>query len=497
MARRFHPTERWEIDWNGDGSYNHPASNITSHWLSHQLLFGSNTALDGRAVSIGTTTGTITLRNHDYRYDPDSPHAAVNETDLRSRRDCRLRMGSRIDWRGKASFGRKVGHGTSSTITINLHGSKSAELTKSKRELVYDGGTVAGVMARFSDTFGVPISGGTAEPIGLVHFEESGIYFLDNIGRYAGGWCLEDQEGNWSFTRWNDTTSRSPEVALTLAHGPDADTISVAEREGFVRNEAECNAFSWVTSTDEALIASAEFSVDRFEEVSTILRFKQSSYRQPLGWTRFEATPEDLVILRFGAAINNFSARADARTRGYAAAQPQKIRIAGYGTVRSRVKVTPFELDNNEHDTQQVFGKRRLRLPPWFPSTFTNVSRWTRPWLRNLSQPPVLIGITYPDLQATESMSRDLARAVSGTVVSVQFTDDNRVVTKKILVLSVYLTGGPRAAPLRRIIGVETRDVPPPPLTASTRAVTDRTAEVQANVQSPAREQVYMRIRTA
>ena len=83
---------------------------------------------------------------------------------------------------------------------------------------MYDGGTVAGVMAKFSDTFGVPISGGTAEPIGLVHFEESGIYFLDNIGRYAGGWCLEDQEGNWSFTRWNDTASRSPEVALTLAH---------------------------------------------------------------------------------------------------------------------------------------------------------------------------------------------------------------------------------------------------------------------------------------
>ena len=220
MPKRYHPAERWEIDWNGDGSYNHPASNITSHWLSHQLLFGSNTALDGRAVSIGVATGTITLRNHDYRYDPDSTLAAVNETDLRSRRNCRLWMGGRIDWVGKASFGRKLGHGASSTIVINLQGRRSAELLRAKREVVYNGGTVAGAMERFSSVFGIPISGGTQEPIGLIHFEEAGVYFLDNIGRYAGGWCLEDQEGDWSFTRWNDTASRSPEVALTLAHGP-------------------------------------------------------------------------------------------------------------------------------------------------------------------------------------------------------------------------------------------------------------------------------------
>ena len=90
-----------------------------------------------------------------------------------------------------------------------------------------------------------------------------------------------------------------------------------------------------------------------------------------------------------------------------------------------------------------------------------------------------------------------LSRCVPGKIVLVDYVKDDVIKSSRLLILQVQLTDSYNGNPYRTLIGVETRDEPPSPLTVGSRLVTDRTAVIQANIPSPALENVYMRYRSA
>ena len=79
MPGRYRPTYRFEIDWNRNGQYNHPESDITDRLLRGNIQYGARPNVDEFRVKTASADGKILISNEDHRYDPDSPNLRVPE----------------------------------------------------------------------------------------------------------------------------------------------------------------------------------------------------------------------------------------------------------------------------------------------------------------------------------------------------------------------------------------------------------------------------------
>ena len=419
MPARYSPTTAWQIDFGGR------THDVTPVLLSYDVMFGSQPALDGRAVRTSTAIGSLSLSNRDHRYDPDSPRLQVDENSLRRRNPCRLLMDGAVAWEGLASFATKSGTDETGIVIFKLEGKYARELLLGRNKMNTGGGDCTSLARTFAEQSGIPLTAASDNPVGLVYYEGNWLIWLDNFGRYAGGWCIENNVGDWEFVEYARTPDLPVAATLGLEHEP-ANGAQFAERVGHVRNYAECVGSYWASSEDETLLGSVERKVGRNFRFTARLRFERNSHQQSLGWDRFSVTPSDIgYVLGSADIINAGAADVTVQTFGYAAVPPQTVRVSGYGRANRRTNTTPEKISITEFDTQNVYGQQQLRTPPWFPADFRNLGTHFKPWLRNLSQPVEALQVSYNNRQLTRSQSNTLRDSVvPGNAVDVSVVQE-------------------------------------------------------------------------
>ena len=495
MPARHNPTTRFEIAW--EGSYNHRFADVTPVMRSYTVTFGCRPGLDGRGVRTSMATGSLVMSNRDRRFDPDSPRLQVPENSLRRRNPCRLLLDGEVAWEGLASYNSRRGDDETGVLLFSLEGKYARKLLLGRRVMNTGGGDCASLAQRYTNLSGIPLEARSDNPVGLVYYQGTWLDWLEHFGRYAGGWCLENQSGDWKFLEFASTPNLPLAATLGLEYEPDGRSVTHGERVGWVRNYAECVAQYWAADQEETALATKERSLGRLQRVTIPLVFERSASQQPLGWTRFEVSPSDIAFVFTSSTQDVANASVTVLSRGYAAVPPQKIRITGYGRANRRKTTDPEKVTITEFDTQDVYERQELRLPPWFPSDFNNLGSHFKPWLRNLSQPAEALQVTYDNRQLTRSQANTLRRSVvPGNAVDVTIALDGRIQTKPLAILGVRLSGN-RHGGTRTVSGIVRRELPPAPLAVNSRLVTDQSAVVQAYVQSPALEPLYMRIREA
>ena len=492
MPARYRPAYKWQIGWGDD--YDHPAADITDLVMSYVSAFGSQPASDGGAVRTSHAVGTLVIWNRDRAYDPDSPRLQVDEKLLRGRNPCRLLMDGVVAWEGIAfNVQRLGGDPRASMASITLEGKSGESLKKNTLELDLSTPTVEGVAQAIRDNFDIEFDGNSEMPTGLVFGRSNGLIWLDNYSRFCGGWCLEDQHGDWAFHNFVESAGRSPDATFPLTYEPIATTLDVRERPGHVRNYVDCRGYVWEPGDDVSVLAVTEVRLNRNQRRVVPLRFRQGRSRLPTGWTDFQVNPESVAFALNTNVDSNAAASVTVQSLGYSAPPPQTVRVSGIGTYLQRVEANVRQIDITEFDTQDTFGRQELLVPPWFRADGFGVGDITKPWLRNLSQPPEHVIITYNEWQHNRAAAHALRdHAVPGKAIDIQVVVENTVRTYELLVLAVQIRGGFRRPPQRRIVGVVRRAEPPAPLTVSIDHITARTAVAEVGVESPAGEQVHL-----
>ena len=511
----------WKVDWNGDGRYDHPASDITPILESWGVRFGASTRGNSEKILPALTSGELLLDNTRRGYDPDSTAQIVDENKLRSRNPTRLvapqpNAPDRILWEGFSSAASKANLSRRDQIRYLLT-SKFDNPLKNAGEMNLRGPTTIEEVLTEFQRLTAEQSGGVGVDVehvneaircGPVYFNGPWLNFLELLGNYSGGWCMEDQLGTWRFRQWN--TSHPIRARFPLSAGPLAFETGTAERSGYVRNSAVPVAYKWLpelratesgTGTEvdpDTIISFASVVVPSGQSRTVHLKFTGSVDRWPVSWETFEVVndpaPNNVIVLSNFVRQNNFYYTCTATARAYSGADRVfDIEARGRSDYRKQISY-PAVSDRyftNVFDSQTVYGRRDLDLPPWFPENYDGVFSNLQSFMLNLSQPPEIIAATYYDHRS------DLQRfGVPGNAVEITTEDDfdGSTTVRSTLIAETEILGGWKQIPKRLLFGVGLRNVPPPPLTATVEAILARTAIATVGVSNPALEPIYGRI---
>ena len=124
-----------------------------------------------------------------------------SEIALRRRNPCRRIVDGVVDWEGLSTFTSKSGSDETSRLQFSLSGKYTRELILGERVMDFGGDDTSALADHFTEISGIPFNGGSDNPIGLVYYKGSWLVWLDNFGRYDGGWCLENRLGDWQHFR--------------------------------------------------------------------------------------------------------------------------------------------------------------------------------------------------------------------------------------------------------------------------------------------------------
>ena len=252
MAGRYYPNYEFFVDWNGNGLYDHPASNVSGEVLTGEIRWGSNPIIDATRVKTATAEGRVRISNYDHRYDPNSQRLKVDEVFLRRRNACKLEVDGTILWSGACSPDQRATFGAQETLRWDLDSIYVDTVADTANELTINRyGTVAELAQAFALRSGIPFVAASDQPVGNVLFTGNWLTFLDQFGRFAGGWAIEQPSGGYIFQRYPDTVNLPLKANLDLSYGPLADESVFTSRAGHVRNTASVRSYVWVPITDE------------------------------------------------------------------------------------------------------------------------------------------------------------------------------------------------------------------------------------------------------
>ena len=491
------PEVKIEIDWD-DNTYRSRYANISSIVLSGSIVFGSSARLSGKSVSVISALGTVVLHATDSTYDPEIA-GPISERILRANHACRIYIDDNLFWEGIAKFQSRNFTGAIKTVTWNLIGKYSRILTRNRLDIErLDGGTITDLLGDMQSLLGVSVSGGTAQPVGVVQYRGSGLSFLEAIQRFAGGFIIEDYQGNWSFTRWTDTPDLPIGADFDLTYGPDADN-SIQEREGYIRNFCKAVSQDW-SASDDSLLAVTANNMSQSEERVFVLAGLIGRERVD-SWVKNDAYDIRLSSSKSGVTaaivgrpfvIDSNTIQIRVRTNAFGSGVT-RIRAEAHGRAQKLVKGVEREINIDLHDSQTIFGKQELILPDWFPGGYAGLYEWVVPWLRNLSQPMLIGRISYSLVQPTAAMTRALVdHLTAGKRVRVQ-TDS---ILFDTFLLTTGLTWGQQVAPRLTGTGCNVQREPAAPLEVSVLPL-DIAANIQVGVPNPNRQNIYGRYRTA
>ena len=496
----YNPLYRFYIDWNGNDRYDHPESEVTSHVIRGTIQWGSNPTVDATRVKTSTAQGKITVSNDDFRFDANSRKLRVNEILLRRRNACKLEVDGTILWSGVCSPDQRATFGAQSTLTWDLESLFVEELNDRSNELTVNRyGTVAELAQAFSLKFGIPFIAASEQPTGFVFYTGSPLNFLDEFGRFAGGWCIETHAGAYIFQRYTDTVNLPLKANLDLSFGPLAEESVFTSRAGHVRNYAQCRSYGWFPEVTmdgtKPILGTATVEIPGGQTRSVRVKFRNTAGRRPVKWESFELDkgPGFAEILGFTVSPDNQEAFVTVDLMDFDV--PIELTVTGYGSAEVRREASDRELTITDFDTVGTFGRKPLEVPVWFRPSYAGITSYTRPWLRNLSQPPEHIITAYRGIQATKGKSDILNSVVPGTAAAHSHVIDEREVSLEGYCLAKRIDWGLNERPLQTFFSVERRAEPPAPLTVRFDDITSFGAEGIVGVASPAGEEIYASFR--
>ncbi len=482
MTEPYRPDIRWQVDWNGNGRFDHPASDVTSDVHNYTVRWGSaadtpqaaQVTRDSPDVTVvggilsDTAVGSLELYDRDGRFDPDNVNLAVDEENLRVPVQIR-----RVDdgfevWRGIGLP--RYGVLTRSTEVfswdlVGLHG----EAMKARVEILEPN---FGLLSQVTDDADVPLNlatrAGGDVPLGLVTFAGARIKYFEAFGRLAGGWVLEDERGNWFLRTLLGASETTPVIELTLDYERYEGAV-LRELESLVRTRCRLASQSWQVVREDPTdaespprkvsVGSATYNMRLASQITVEYRMRGDDTRSVNRWLDPEAIGATVTAVRSrdtvrrairftlssvtgGEAIVNFFANISAVTPGH-----YRDVILG--------------------SSEEVYGGRDLGLEPWLNANHDSGEKVVVPWLDNLSEPLEYFRVTFPEWQNDPNRYRQLRAAKPGETVRIDLpTQQGGETTKKCLVLAVRMQGGNRRIPTRTLYGVVARGRRPEPLVA-------------------------------
>ena len=497
---KHNPLYRFYIDWNGDGRYDHPEAEVTSHVIRGNITWGSNPTVNADRVKAATAQGRILVSNHDFRYDANSRRLRVNEILLRRRNACKLEVDGVILWSGVCSPDQRATFGAQDTLTWDLESLFVEELNDRANELIVNRyGTIAELAQAFSLQSGIPFVAASQQPIGNVRYTGSWLNFFDEFGRFAGGWVIETHAGAYIFQRYTDTVNLPLKANLDLSFGPLRDESVFTSRAGHVRNYARCRSYAWFPETtasgERPILGTTTVMIPGGQTRSVRVRFRNTAGRRVTSWQSFELDKDSnfASILGFTVSPDNQEAFVSVSVRDFDV--PIALTVTGYGSAQVRREASDRELVITDFDTVGTFGRKPLEIPVWFRPSYDGITSYTRPWLRNLSQPPEHIITVYSGIQATKGKADILSSVVPGTAAAHSHVIDGREVSLEGYCLAKRIDWGLNERPLQTFFSVERRAEPPAPLTVRFDDITSFGAEGIVGVASPAGEEIYASFR--
>ncbi len=491
MPEPYRPDIRWQMDWDNNGSFGHPESDVTRFASLWRLRWGSaadtpqsaRVNADSEDVTVvggvpsDTASGTLRIEDRDGRFDPDSARLRVNEYALRAIVPVRVLYDGLEIWRGKGVPTYGTLSSRDKSFTWNLTGTHG-ERMKTRLDVVDQ----PGFISRIEDD--VPSSFSTLPgrdlPLGVVSFNGARIKYYEHIARLAGGWMLEDERGNWILRTLADAhVTQSLGVLSQEFERYDGDILR--EIPGLVRTRATLGSqyFDVVRDSEGApvgvAVGRATHTVPRRGSPVYQFTMRSDDSRQIVKWEEPEVLGEATArIVSSDIRARTVRYRIFSAEGGEISVQLKaQVRTLQAGTTREFVSLVP----------EAVYGRRDSDLQPWLNQQLSGADSIVIPWLNNLTEPLEYVQVRYPEWQNDRGRLRTLIGAKPGTVHHIEL-ETRQGVTRvvKAIILAVRLQGGFGRIPTRTLYGIVTRSRPPQPLTAL-RATTLSPFEMQVAVQ--------------
>ena len=501
MPVRYRPEYRWQIDWNGNGAYDHPLSDITDYLTAYDVKHGCDPTVAVDAVVPATAIGHVSLDNYDRRYDPDSSARQVARADLVAQRKARCLIGGARWWEGIATYDRKNPTGGREIARWQLDGAHGRKF-RDHHVITYEGGTVADLVAAVAEQTGVPFSGASQQPVGNVHHDGNLLSFYEALGNYAGGFVLETDTGGMMFVSYANAASLPIGDGFDESYELLEDLVRRGLKPQHSRSEAVVDSFVWVEDRNE----DGTEKVQTMADVEVVLttghpRFvfvdqdPTSSWR-PKEWRSFEVTSSDTAAAASAVTFDDDNINRVV-VRITPPALPNitaKVRLKGMG-IREVSESAVRRLVVNPDFAGEP---RTLQVPPWFPADYEGVTTYVRPWLHTLAIPPQHMTVAYRGWQTTMGRAANVAaHSKPGRHNQYTVRVNDQPVVVDALVLQTRLRWREHNPPVHIMDTVATSDIAPPRVFADARSTGIGTAQVLAGVVNPTGQTVYERHRTA
>ena len=477
----------WWIDW-GDDGFQSPYVDMTPVRISARCRFGGH--VGPKSFGVSPANGQLLIWNKDALYDPDVA-GPLSETALRLPHRVRFLADDLVRWEGRAQFLGRT-EGLVPTLGWQLYGLESLNATEGIVSINRRGGTVADVVADINEGSSLEIGGGTSQSVGVIEWEGSPLYAMEATQRFAGGFMLELPLGQWQFIRWTDT----PQMPISADFDQSTyflqQGFSFAERPDWVRNYCVAEGQA-VVSDPAASDLRKSRRMGPQQQAVLVLASPDASAPVDEGLYLTDSATASVVSVTTRLIGGQRVAYVRVQTT---ADHPAGEFVSVTAPAVDAVSVTPFDpvpLEIEEFGTQEVFRRRALKLPPWFPAGAVGLYEWTRPYLRNLSQPALMLDATYHLNSETEAANASLtANAVPGR----RNTFETQTGIFDGLVLSTTVTDVMDSVASWRVQAIAAIDRPAAPLGVVLSA-SDVQVEATVSTEHPDGRDIFGRYRTA
>ena len=466
MSEPYRPRQTWLMDWNGDGGYDHPASDVTEDVASYRVRFGSaadtpqvaQVTADSPDVTIvggilsDTAQGSLTLYDRNGRFDPDNAGRAVDRDTLRAPVSVRLLYDGAVGWEGRAipQYGATLR--STQFFDWELTGTYGENI-KARLDIFEEPGS----LAQIEDPDGIPLDLSLRQtddlPLGLVTFNGARIKYYEAVSRLAGGWMLEDNRGNWILRTLLDAQASTPRPQITAEYGRyEADAV-LRGLEPLVRTRARLANQTWARARDqdgnirEVPVGNASYDLPASGILRTTWSMRPDDTRRIDTWLDPVATGGTISQVSFVGRSVSFTLVSSAGGNV----------LVSFRANVSEVAEGPYR-DVIYDSSEAAYGKRDLGLEPWLNSRLDGGEKVIVPWLQTLTEPLVYGRATYPEWQDDPQRSATLTNVVPGRIIDMVLPDQQGTerFAPKVLVLAVRLEGGANRIPTRTIYGIVT-----------------------------------------
>lgn len=498
MPERYRPAYKWEVDWDGDGAFSHPQSDISDLLLQYDIRFGAEPNVATDAVVPSAALGFINTDNRTQVLDPDSNRQLISRSQAFARNGARLVIDDELWWQGIITFDRKDDTYSRESIRWQLDSVNGNTLRDSL--LFYsEGGTVGTMLAELGAQTGVQFVASLfnqSVPIGTVSYDGGFLPFLEQLQTFIGGFVIEDYVGG-SFLQDYPTAGQLPlNTTFTAQHEGLRDQFRRATKAQHARSEANTEYNFFVEREESEVLYRRNLSLVSGGRLNIVVDDVANRSSRPIGWDSFVVDVDNVAVVvwdRVAAQEAPLSVPISIFTNNTAEPITEVTLI---GTGRRAVLTTGNKVLVSR---QRAIGQPRAQeYPAWFNANFDGLASHVRPWLEVLRNPPQHLTTAYKSWQETQTLSRDITSGgTPGTRCQFYTLIDGVERDVNALVLQARVTWRLGQPPVHFFESIVTDNLNPPDLFLDGQAVDFTTIQALASIREARSGNIYERHRTS